>query len=141
MEPIPLWDWAEKTPIILDGRPFTFTRHEYLQVPYRDEHPYQVEMKAAQLGLTSKAMLKAIHGARYGGYRGILYLFPSKSDVTDFSKGRIDPLIDDNLRPSANGSGILMRPTSSESGTPSCTSGNEEPGRSEIHPRRFRHLR
>jgi hypothetical protein len=25
-----------------------------------------------------------------------LYLFPSKSDVTDFSKGRIDPLIDEN---------------------------------------------
>ncbi len=53
-------------------------------------------MKAAQMGLTSKAMLKVAFGARYGGYRGILYLFPSKSDVTDFSKGRIDPLIDDN---------------------------------------------
>ena len=48
------------------------------------------------MGLTSKAMLKVAYGARYGGYRGILYLFPSKSDVTDFSKGRIDPLIDDN---------------------------------------------
>ena len=41
-------------------------------------------------------MLKVAYGARYGGYRGILYLFPSKSDVTDFSKGRIDPLIDEN---------------------------------------------
>jgi len=53
-------------------------------------------MKAAQLGLTSKAMLRVAYRARYGGYRGILYLFPSKSDVTDFAKGRIDPLIDDN---------------------------------------------
>ena len=53
-------------------------------------------MKAAQMGLTSKAMLRVAYGARYGGYRGILYLFPSKSDVTDFSKGRIDPLIDEN---------------------------------------------
>jgi hypothetical protein len=41
-------------------------------------------------------MLRVAYGARYSGYRGILYLFPSKSDVTDFSKGRIDPLIDDN---------------------------------------------
>ena len=41
-------------------------------------------------------MLRVIYGARYGGYRGILYLFPSKSDVTDFSKGRVDPLIDEN---------------------------------------------
>jgi len=48
------------------------------------------------MGLTSKAMLKVAYRARYEGYRGILYLFPSKSDVTDFSKGRIDPLIDEN---------------------------------------------
>jgi hypothetical protein len=93
---LPIGDWAEKTPIILDGRPFTFHRHEYLREPYMDDYPYIVEMKAAQMGLTSKAMLRAIYGARYRDYRGILYLFPSKSDVTDFSKGRIDPLIDDN---------------------------------------------
>ena len=41
-------------------------------------------------------MLKTLYGARYGSYRGILYLFPSRSDVLDFSKGRISPLIDDN---------------------------------------------
>ena len=64
--------------------------------PYQDNHPNTSEMKAAQMGLTSKAMLKVVYGARFGGYRGILYLFPSKSDVTDFSKGRIDPLIDEN---------------------------------------------
>ena len=94
--PLTLGDWAESTPVILDGKAFTFERHEYLRVPYQDNHPYQVEMKAAQMGLTSKAMMRVAFGARYGGYRGILYLFPSKSDVTDFSKGRIDPLIDDN---------------------------------------------
>ena len=91
-----LAEWASSTPVILDGRPFTFIRHEYLIEPYEDNHPHQVEMKAAQLGLTSRAMLKAIHSARYGSYRGILYLFPSKTDVTDFSKGRVDPLIDEN---------------------------------------------
>jgi len=88
--------WAESLSIVLDGKPFTFHRHEYLNKPYKDNHPHQVEEKAAQMGLTSKAMLKTIHRARYGNYRGILYLFPSKTDVTDFSKGRIDPLIDEN---------------------------------------------
>ena len=83
-------------PIILDGRPFTFERHEYLIEPYSDTHPCQVYEKAAQMGLTSKAMLRAIHAARHRNYRGILYLFPNKTGVTDFSKGRIDPLIDDN---------------------------------------------
>jgi phage terminase large subunit GpA-like protein len=53
-------------------------------------------MKAAQMGLTSKAMLRAIYSERYNNYRGILYLFPNKTDVTDFSKGRVDPLIDEN---------------------------------------------
>jgi len=90
----PFHEWVKG--ITLDGRPFTYDRHEYLIEPYRDTHPHQVEEKAAQMGLTSKAMLKVAYGARYGGYRGILYLFPSKSDVTDFSKGRIDPLIDEN---------------------------------------------
>ncbi len=82
--------------VILDGRPFTFDRHEYLIEPFHDDHPDVVEMKAAQLGLTSKAMLKALYGARYKGYKGILCLFPSRSDVLDFSKGRISPLIEDN---------------------------------------------
>jgi hypothetical protein len=88
--------WAEGTPLILDGQPFTFHKHEYLRTPYYDDHPYMVEIKAAQLGLTTKAMLKFFYHARYRNYRGILYLFPSKSDVLDFSKGRISPLIDDN---------------------------------------------
>jgi hypothetical protein len=91
-----LAEWAEKTPIILDGRPFTFERHEYLIEPYKDPHPFIVEMKAAQMGLTSKAILKAFYKARYAAYKGILYLFPSRSDVLDFSRGRISPLIDDN---------------------------------------------
>jgi len=91
---IPFHEWVEN--IILDGKPFTYDRHEYLIEPYQDTHPDQSELKATQMGLTSKAMLRVMYGARYGNYRGILYLFPSKSDVTDFSKGRIDPLIDEN---------------------------------------------
>jgi hypothetical protein len=92
----PLGDWAVKNSVVLDGREFSFKKHEYLIEPYADTHPFQVEIKAAQLGLTSKALLRVCHGARYGRYRGILYLFPSKTDVTDLSKGRLDPLIDDN---------------------------------------------
>lgn len=88
--------WAEETPIILDGQPFSFDGHEYLREPYADTHPFQVEQKATQLGCTVKALLYAIHCARYKNYRGILYLFPTKSDVIEFSKGRVSELIDDN---------------------------------------------
>lgn len=93
-EPPPFHEWV--TSQVLDGRPFTWARHEYLKEPYQDFHPYQIEMKAAQLGLTSKAMLRCCYAARYENYRGILYLFPSRTDVSEFSKARITPLVDDN---------------------------------------------
>jgi hypothetical protein len=48
----PLDRWAAELPVILDGQPFSFKRHEYLLVPYQDTHPYQVEMKATQVGCT-----------------------------------------------------------------------------------------
>ena len=93
---LPLGEWALSEPIILDGHPFTFDRHAYLIQPYADDHPNQTYMKAAQLGLTSLGMLRSIHSAIYRGLKGILYLFPSRSDVIDFSKGRVTPLIEDN---------------------------------------------
>jgi hypothetical protein len=37
-------DWVKG--VILDGRPFSFNRHEYLIEPYKDDHPHQVEEKA-----------------------------------------------------------------------------------------------
>ena len=94
--PASLGQWAEKSPVILDGRPFSFHKHEYLITPYADDHPHMVEIKAAQMGLTTKAMLRTMYAARYRNFRGILYLFPSRTDVTEFAKGRIDPLIEDN---------------------------------------------
>jgi len=91
-----LGEWAESTPITLDGKPFSFLRHEYLWVPYQDDHPHVVEMKATQMGLTTKAMLRALYGLRYKGYIGVLEVFPSRTDVLDFSKSRISPLIEEN---------------------------------------------
>ena len=91
----PFEHWVKN--VTLDGQPFTYHTREYLHVPYADDHIYLVEEKATQLGLTSKAMLRVFYGARCGQYKkGVLYLFPSKTDVTEFSKGRITPLIEDN---------------------------------------------
>lgn len=93
----PFFEWVSTSRIVLDGKPLSFARHEYLELPYSDDHPEQVEMKAAQMGLTSKAALRSIHGAVTSRYpRGVLYLFPSRTDVTDFSKGRISPLVQES---------------------------------------------
>ena len=91
----PFHEWVKG--VILDGKPFTYNRHEYLIEPYQDNHPHQVEMKGTQMGLTSKAMLRVAYGARYDDkLRGFLYFFPSKTDVLEFTKGRFNPMIIDN---------------------------------------------
>jgi hypothetical protein len=90
------YTWVKSAGLVLDGQPFSFDFHEYLIEPYQDNHPNQVEEKAAQLGLTSKAILRVLHAARFRGFKGILYLFPSRTDVLEFSKGRVTPLIEDN---------------------------------------------
>ena len=90
----PFHKWVKG--VILDGKPFTYDRHEYLIEPYQDHHLDQSEIKATQMGLTSKAMLLAVYLARYEKYRGILYFFPSAVGVQKFCSGRLNPLIADN---------------------------------------------
>jgi hypothetical protein len=92
----PFGNWVEDSHLIIDGFPFTYRRHEYLKGIYEDDHPFMAIQKGTQGGFTVRAMTGAIYGCRFRGYRGVLYLFPSRTDVSDFSKGRIDPLIQDN---------------------------------------------
>jgi len=87
-------EWCKT--VNIDGHKFSFKKREYLIKPYHDEHPWQVDQKATQIGGTVRAILRAIYGARYSGFRNILYYFPSKTHVLEFSKGRIKPLIEEN---------------------------------------------
>ncbi len=93
---IPFYDWVMKSNLVVEGKKFTFKGHEYLIEPYKDDHPYVVEIKAAQLGLTTKAILLTAYEARYFGYAGILYLFPTRTDVSELSKGKIDTIFKQN---------------------------------------------
>lgn len=78
------------------GTKFRFKDHKYLVTPYLDTHPRIVEKKAAQLGLTTKAIMKSIHGCINRFPLGVIYFFPSDTDVSDFSRGRAKPLIENN---------------------------------------------
>lgn len=89
----PLADWAEDN-IRLDGRPFSFERHEYLRGIYNDVAQHIVLSKAAQIGGTVFSLLKSIHACLQG--LDVVYFFPTRTDVLDFSKSRISPLIADN---------------------------------------------
>ena len=89
----PLADWALRR-VRLDGRPFRFEGHEYLKPIYDDTAQHIVLTKAAQIGGTTWAILKALHACTMG--LNCLYLFPTKTDVIEFSKSRVGPLLREN---------------------------------------------
>ena len=89
----PLAEWACRR-IRLDGRPFSFEGHEYLRGIYDDTSPHVVLMKAAQIGGTTWAILRAIHACASG--LNVAYYFPTRTEVVDFSRSRVAPLLADN---------------------------------------------
>lgn len=85
--------WAASR-IRLDGRPFRFAEHEYLKAIYDDTSQHVVLSKAAQIGGTTFAVLRSVH-ACIGGL-SVVYFFPTRTDVLDFSKSRVSPLLAEN---------------------------------------------
>lgn len=79
----------------VDGKPFSFTNHNYLIAPYQDNHPYQVIEKAAQMGGSVLGMIKALYVCDKLG-KNVIYFFPTDEDVRDFSKSRMKPIITDS---------------------------------------------
>ena len=95
MQSEPIVPWCES--LLLDGQPFSLNDHEYQKAMLLEDAPKQVFLKGAQIGATSIIMLKTLHGLISGRYpQGALYLFPSRVDVQDFSRGRLNPLLNDN---------------------------------------------
>lgn len=87
-------EWCQN--LTIDGHPLSFKGREYLRDPYNCNHIYQVKQKATQVGGTVEEMGRAAYGLIFGGYRNVLYYFPSRTDVTDFSQGRIESFIEEN---------------------------------------------
>ena len=52
--------------------------------------------KAAQIGGTTWAILKSIHACMNG--LNVMYFFPTRTDVIEFSKSRVGPLLTENPR-------------------------------------------
>src|SRR6266850_5965497 len=89
----PLGRWAEKR-IRLDGKPFSFAGHAYLRDIYNDTAPHVVIIKASQVGGSVYAILRAIHACL--SRLNVIYFFPTRTDVIEFSKARVAPLIEGN---------------------------------------------
>ncbi len=95
--------WANLNDILIDGRPFSLEGREYqfeMMRPVTDDGKTklgEVIKKGSQTGATMGKAIEIAHGARYGLYpQGIIYYFPSKTAVEDFSGSRFKPLLKDN---------------------------------------------
>lgn len=77
------------------GVPLDFKRHRYLIDIYRDDSPNLVEMKAAQLGLSTMEIFRTLWRAFYRGL-DIIYILPTFTDIKDFSGGKVNRIIDNN---------------------------------------------
>jgi hypothetical protein len=89
--------WVLDNNIEIAPGPWELTGHEY-QVGWMEEnHPRQCFIKGAQIGATETLVLKTLHGHIFDRYpQGSMYLFPTTRDVSDFSKARFTPLIEQN---------------------------------------------
>jgi hypothetical protein len=98
---LPFHEWVERSSISLDGRPFSFERHEYLVGIYEamsDPKVREINIeKAAQMGVTVGEVLESFHGMKYGRYpKGVLYLLPTEHHMERVSKTKIQPIINEN---------------------------------------------
>ena len=92
------WYWTYSNKMNLGGHQYSLKGHEYQLAWFQDPARAQCYRKGAQLGCTEVGILRTLHGMVTGKYpQGVLYLFPTRDDVTDFSKARFAPLIDTNV--------------------------------------------
>jgi hypothetical protein len=113
------------------GEAVSFAERPYLRALLQDTRPRQVWVACAQSGKTVTGLAKLLHLLAYppdDRARTVIYTFPTKTDVDDFSKARAKPMIQtspllagmvtgvDNagLKQLANGSTIYFRGTWTE---------------------------
>ena len=91
------WYWAYTKAIQLIPGPFRLNGHEFQVRPMSIRPKVKVFRKATQMVVTESEVLNVLNGMIYGYYPvGVYYLFPSKDKVSEFSKSRFKPLIQDN---------------------------------------------
>lgn len=86
-------------------RPTTFksTHNPFAHRPWQedilnDQHPNKVIQKARQLGMSEIATAEMLWFADTHDNVNIMYTFPTKSQMEDFSKTRVDPVLESSER-------------------------------------------
>lgn len=91
------WSWAFYNKIQLVSGLFGIDGVEYQHGYMQSDARRKCVRKATQMTFTESEVIDSLHGCINRMYpRGVLYLFPTKDDVTDFSASRFKPLITEN---------------------------------------------
>ena len=91
------WYWVFHNKIQLQASVYSLQGHEYQVDILQSQARVRVYKKAAQMGFTEIEVLRSCHGLIHKYYpSGVMYLFPTGDDVSDFTKARFDPLIANN---------------------------------------------
>jgi Phage terminase large subunit gpA, ATPase domain len=90
----PFPDWCLEN-IYLDGLPFSFAGHAYLEELYHKHHHHEVFQKAAQTGISTRVLLKTLWKSDKDPTK-VLYYFSTDDDVEDFSDDRVSKVIEES---------------------------------------------
>ncbi len=72
-----------------------FHHHRYLKTLYADNSPNIVEMKGAQLGLSTMEIIRTLWKAK-NQKMDVIYILPTFTDVKDFAGGKVNRIVDQN---------------------------------------------
>lgn len=94
---ISITTWCAENNIVTDaGKPLYFKGdRKFLFKPFSDVHDKIVILKAAQIGMSTISIIKALWTA-YRMNLSIIYTFPTSDLMQKFVQGKINPLIDIN---------------------------------------------
>jgi hypothetical protein len=92
--PMPVIDWVLRhRAMLVPNRPTDFVSHAYLLDLYRATEEWVIVYKASQLGASEYLISYAFYAADQLKAT-VLYVFPTDTHVSDFSRARIGPAIE-----------------------------------------------
>jgi len=92
------WYWARFNKLKLPGGVYSHEGHEFMQEVLEDQSKRQCAMKAPQFaGFSVAYILRCMHEMIHGWLpQGVLYMLPTRDEVSDFSDSKFKPIIDEN---------------------------------------------
>lgn len=77
------------------GVPIEFENHKFMYEPYNDLSPFQVILKAPQVGATTKDIIKSFWVANKMR-KDIIYTLPTQGDVNEMAGGKVNRIVAQN---------------------------------------------